>query len=263
MVVGPAIHVKDFRIVHAGPSPDRRARLRAVERILLFDIDGTLLSMGGAAREAFTRALSEASGRAVRSEGTSFIGKTDPQIARELLTRHGLDGPDLEPAIRATIRLYLRYFERDLPAAREARLLPGVEPLLDALADRPGFRTALLTGNVETGARLKLGHFGITDRFDFGLSAFGSDDADRYRLPALALEKARGTLGPSVEGRHLVIIGDSEHDVLCGRSVGARSVAVATGWTPAETLRALGPDRLLMDFADTPAVLAALAGEGP
>jgi phosphoglycolate phosphatase-like HAD superfamily hydrolase len=232
-----------------------------VERILLFDIDGTLLSMGGAAREAFTRALSEASGRPVRSEGTSFVGKTDPQIARELLTGHGVNGADLEPAIHETIRLYLRYFERDLPAAREARLLPGVAPLLDALAGRPGMRTALLTGNVEAGARLKLGYFGIEGRFDFDLSAFGSDDADRYRLPAIALDKARRRIAPSVDGRQLVIIGDSEHDVLCGRSVGARSVAVATGWTPAAVLRALGPDHLLADLSDTDAVLAALAGE--
>jgi phosphoglycolate phosphatase-like HAD superfamily hydrolase len=232
-----------------------------VERILLFDIDGTLLSMGGAAREAFTQALTEASGRQVRSEGTAFVGKTDPQIARELLTGHGVNGADLEPATRETIRLYLRYFERDLPAAREARLLPGVAALLAALAGRPGMRTALLTGNVEAGARLKLGYFGIAGRFDFDLSAFGSDDADRYRLPAIALDKARRRIDASIDGRQLVIIGDSEHDVLCGRSVGARSVAVATGWTPAAVLRALGPDHLLADFADTDAVLAALAGE--
>jgi phosphoglycolate phosphatase-like HAD superfamily hydrolase len=241
-------------------APKRRARLGAVERILLFDIDGTLLSMGGAARVAFTQALSEAAGRPVRSEGASFVGKTDPQIARELLTRHGVDGDELEPAIGETIRLYLGYFERDLPAAREARLLPGVAALLDALADRPGLRTALLTGNVEAGARLKLGHFGIADRFDFDLSAFGSDHADRYRLPAIALERARRRLDPGFDGRSLVIIGDSEHDVLCGRSVGARSVAVATGWTPADVLRALAPDHLLEDFSDTEAVLAALAG---
>jgi phosphoglycolate phosphatase-like HAD superfamily hydrolase len=232
-----------------------------VERILLFDIDGTLLSMGGAAREAFTRALSEASGRAVRSEGTSFVGRTDPQIARELLARHGVDGADLEPAVGETIRLYLTYFERDLEAACEARLLPGVAALLDALAARPGLRTALLTGNVEAGARLKLGHFGIADRFDFHLSAFGSDHADRYRLPAIALDRARRHLDPDFDGRRLVIIGDSEHDVLCGRSVGARSVAVATGWTPAAVLSALAPDHLLPDLTDTEAVLTVLAGE--
>src|SRR5262245_17593549 len=217
--------------------------------------------MGGAAREAFTRALSEAAGRPVASEGTSFVGKTDPQIARELLTRHGVNGAELEPAVHETIRLYLRYFERDLPQAVGARLLPGVTALLEALADRPGLRIALLTGNVETGARLKLEHFGIADRFDFEVSAFGSDDADRYRLPAVALQRARRRIGPSFEGRQVVIIGDSEHDVLCGRSIGARAVAVATGWTAAERLRALGPDVLLADLSDTGAVLAALSGE--
>jgi phosphoglycolate phosphatase-like HAD superfamily hydrolase len=232
-----------------------------VVRIALFDIDGTLLSMGGAAREAFSQALSEASGRPIHPEGTSFVGKTDPQIAREILTAHGVNGAGLEPAIRETIRLYLRYFERDLPRARGARLLPGVPELLEALARLPHVRLALLTGNVETGARLKLGYFGLTGRFDFGLSVFGSDDDDRYRLPALALDKARERVAPGLAGRQLVIIGDSEHDVLCGRAVGARSVAVATGWTAAETLRSLGPDRLLADFADTGAAVAAITAE--
>lgn len=259
MVVGRGDAVKDFRARRGRPV--RHARLLSVERILLFDIDGTLLSMGGSAREAFTQALSEAAGREVVSDGTSFVGKTDPQIARELLTRHGVDGAALEPAIALTVRLYLRYFERDLPKARGARLLPGVAALLDELAHRPGCHVALLTGNVEAGARLKLGHFGITDRFDFGMSAFGSDDPDRYRLPAVALRRASARLGRPVEGRQLVIIGDSEHDVLCGRSVGATSVAVATGWTSAEVLRRHGPDHLLADFTDTGAVLAALAGE--
>lgn len=232
-------------------------------RIALFDIDGTLLSMGGAARDAFTMALSEAVGRPVDTGGTSFMGKTDPQIARELLTRNGVNGDLLGPAIDETIRLYLRYFERDLPRWRGARLLPGVPALLERLAGMPEVRTALLTGNVETGARLKLDHVGITDYFEFGLSVFGSDDADRYRLPARALEKARALLGAEVRGGDLRIIGDSEHDVLCGRSVGARAVAVATGWTPAETLRALGPHRLFDDLSDTEAVVAALVDDHP
>src|SRR5262245_2396117 len=217
--------------------------------------------MGGAARDAFTQALAEASGRPIVPEKTSFVGKTDPQIARELLTRHGIGGEDLAPAVLETIRLYLGYFERDLPKAREARLLPGVEPLLLALARRSDVRTALLTGNVERGARLKLGHFDLTSFFDFRLSAFGSDHADRYRLPAMALERARAVLGPEVSGDQLVIIGDSEHDVLCGRGVGARSVAVSTGWTAAETLRSLGPDALLTDLSDTGAAVAAILGE--
>src|SRR6266699_1954569 len=121
-----------------------------------------------------------------------------------------IDGAALEQAIPETIRLYLRYFA-GIPGLEKARLLPGVRDLLGALASRPGVRTALPTGNVEPGARLKLGQFGITGYFDFSLSCFGSDDADRYRLPALALERARRHLGPEVAGSQLVVVGDSEH----------------------------------------------------
>lgn len=227
--------------------------------IVLFDIDGTLLTTGGGAREAFARALSEAAGRAISPDGYSFSGRTDPQIARDILASHGLGGSDLETAIPEAIRLYLLYFGKLLRAQRtRVRLLPGVRELLDRLATRPGVRTGLLTGNVEPGARLKLGSLDLVPYFDFAISCFGSDDADRYRLPALALERARRVLGQEVSGDRLVIIGDSEHDVLCGRSVGARAVAVCTGWTPVEKLRALAPHALLDDFSDTDRALAAL-----
>lgn len=232
-----------------------------MRRIALFDIDGTLLTMGSAARDSFTRALTEASGRPISAQGASFVGKTDPQIAREILTANGVDGPGLPAMIDETVRLYLGHFERALPEAHQARLLPGVPALLEALAARPAIKVALLTGNVERGARLKLDHFGISPYFDFSISAFGSDHADRYQLPAVALERARRRLGDHVEGEALVIIGDSEHDVLCGRSVGARAVAVATGWTAAATLKALGPDHLFEDLSATAAAVAAITGE--
>lgn len=228
--------------------------------IALFDIDGTLVSMGGAAREAFGRGIEEASGRAISLEGTSFVGRTDPQIAREVLERHGVDGEAIEPAIQETIRLYLRHFAGILPSHKGARLLPGVRALLEALSGMEGVHPALLTGNVEAGARLKLDYFGLTGFFDFGLSCFGNDDADRYRLPGLALNRAQAALGSAITGSQLVIIGDSEHDVLCGRSVGARSIAVGTGWTAAATLRSLRPDHFLADFSDTRASIAAILG---
>jgi len=228
-------------------------------RVVLFDIDGTLLTTAGAARAAFTRALSEAAGRPILPDGYSFSGRTDPQIARDILSRHGVDGAALDKAIPESIRLYLRYFAANR-SLDKARLLPGVPDLLEALASRPNIRTALLTGNVEQGARLKLGHLGITGYFDFPLSCFGNDDADRYRLPSLALERARVRLGPDVAGRQLVLVGDSEHDVLCGRSIGARAVAVCTGWTPVHVLRSLRPDVLLQDLSDTGRALQAILG---
>jgi phosphoglycolate phosphatase-like HAD superfamily hydrolase len=269
-------------------------------KIVLFDIDGTLITTGGGAKQAFSRALSEAAGRPIESDGYPFSGKTDPQIARDILTANGVSGAALEAAIPEAIRLYLRYFAEALPRLESARVLPGVRELLDALAaheqsaaslgggggeernrataarpsarttarpgaraaSRPGVRTALLTGNVVEGGRLKLGHFGLTHYFDFSLSCFASDDADRYRLPALALERARQALGPQITGRDLILVGDSEHDVLCGRSVGARSVAVATGWTSAQKLRALGADAVFEDFSDTARALEAILGNG-
>jgi len=237
------------------------SRSRGVGRdgvaILLFDIDGTLLTTAGAARAAFTRGLTEAAGRPISPDGYSFSGRTDPQIARDILSSHGLGGAEIERAIPESIRLYLKYFE-EAPNLDKARLLPGVQSLLASLAGRGDARVALLTGNVEAGARLKLGHFGIDRFFDFALSCFGSDDADRYRLPALALDRARRRVAPDVTGRQLVLIGDSEHDVLCGRSVGARSVAVCTGWTPRHVLEALRPDVLLDDLSDTARALDAL-----
>ncbi len=230
--------------------------------VVLFDIDGTLLTTAGAAREAFTRALCEAAGRSIDPDGYSFSGRTDPQIARDILSSHGVAGARLEAAIPESIRLYLRYFA-DRPRPDTARLLPGVRELLDALESRPEARVALLTGNVEQGARLKLGFFGIAGCFDFSLSCFGSDDADRYRLPTIALERARRALGRGLAGGQLVLVGDSEHDVLCGRSVGARSVAVCTGWTPMTVLRALRPHALLPDLSDTTRALEAILGRPP
>ncbi len=227
-------------------------------KVVLFDIDGTLLTTDGGAREAFARALSEAAGRPVGTGGYSFSGRTDPQIAHDLLAASGVEGEALQAGIPEVIRLYLRYFEEALPRLKGARLLPGVRELLGRLAGRDGVRTALLTGNVEAGARLKLGHFGLERFFEFAISAFGDDSADRYRLPALALARARRALRADLSGSQLILVGDSEHDVLCGREVGARSVAVGTGWTPVETLRALAPDAVLDDLSDTEKSLEAI-----
>jgi phosphoglycolate phosphatase-like HAD superfamily hydrolase len=220
-------------------------------RIVLFDIDGTLLTAGGGARDSFTRALCEAAGRPINPDGYSFGGRTDAQIARDILSGHGLEGEALEAGIPRTIEIYLDYFAAALPDLGTARLLPGVRQLLRALAGRSGVHTALLTGNVERGARLKLRHFDLEPFFDFALSCFGNDDEDRYQLPPLAIARASRALGQAIEPGDLVIVGDSEHDVRCAHAAGARAVAVATGWTPLAELRALEPEALLPDLSDT------------
>lgn len=228
-------------------------------KIVLFDIDGTLLTMGKISRNAYTRALTEVAGTQVETDTQDFVGKTDPQISRNLLSRGGLSGEPLEEAIPRTLNLYLDYFEAELAATNtKARVYPGVPELLAALTTHNDCRVALLTGNVRRGARLKLGAGGLTDWFDYSLSCFGDDDADRYRLPALALERARKHVGEDIRGEQLVVVGDSEHDVLCGRSISVRTVAVGTGWTPHETLLSHQPDRFLPNFSDTARSLEAI-----
>ncbi len=217
---------------------------------------------GAAARRAFSAALSRAAGRPIDPDGYSFSGRTDPQIARDILTREGVSGAALERAIGETIRLYVESIATQPERLSDARLLPGVREILGALAARVDARVALLTGNVEAGARVKVGHFGLTARFDFSVSCFGSDHADRYRLPALALERARRHLDGSLTGDRLVIVGDSEHDILCARTVGARAVAVGTGWTPRARLRSLRPDAFLDDLSDTARAVEAILPPG-
>ncbi|MEE9292300.1 MAG: HAD hydrolase-like protein [Acidobacteriota bacterium] len=232
-------------------------------RIVLFDIDGTLLTMGNAAKAAFADALTRAAGQPIDPDGYSFSGKTDPQIARDILALHGVEGAKLEAAIPETIRLYVETITGDTKRLVDARLLPGVTALLDALRGRSDARVALLTGNVEGGARVKVGHFDLTRYFDFSISCFGSDDADRYRLPALALQRARDLLEEEMTGGNLVVVGDSEHDILCARTVGARTVAVGTGWTTESRLRALRPDVFLENLSDTGRAVEAILGPEP
>ncbi len=138
----------------------------------------------------------------------------------------------------------------------DVRAMPGVAPLLEALASRPAVTLGLLTGNLEPCARAKLAPLDANRHFAFG--AFGSDHEDRYRLPALAVARARAATGRDFVGKEVVVVGDSVHDVRCGRDLGVRAVAVATGRTPRGLLAAESPDALLDDFSGTEAALRAI-----
>jgi phosphoglycolate phosphatase-like HAD superfamily hydrolase len=225
--------------------------------LVLFDIDGTLLSAGRAARESVLAALGEVYGwKAGNGNTHDFSGKTDPQIVRELVAADvGRDR--CEALLEQALAKYLEEFERRLsPEAVVTK--PGAAELLARLAADPRVTLGLLTGNLERGARLKLEPPGFNPYFSFG--AFGSDSADRYCLPTIALGRARQRSGRTYSGKSIVIVGDSVHDVLCGRSLGVRAVAVATGPTPAARLAETGPDALLESFADVGAATEAILG---
>jgi phosphoglycolate phosphatase-like HAD superfamily hydrolase len=226
-------------------------------RLVLFDIDGTLLSAHDVSAACFGSALEEVFGTRGPIEDYDYSGKTDPQIVRELMREAGVSETAID---RHMARMLGRYAERLAVALRPEHVhaKPGVGALLEALAAESGASLGLLTGNLEACARLKLAPLGANPYFAFG--AFGSDHEDRYRLPAIALERARALLGRPFEGADLVIVGDSVHDVRCGSSLGVRAVAVATGRTSRRRLAAAGPAALLADFSDTAAALAAILG---
>lgn len=215
----------------------------------LFDIDGTLLSTEGAAREAFALAARERLGVDDDLRSVAFAGRTEPHILADILARHGRAFDEREEAV-----FWDTVFERIrvLLVPPRGRLLHGVPALLDAVAAEPAWRAALLTGNMTEMARIKLARFGIGDRFAF--SACGEEAADRDALARLAVARAHGRWGLPPE--RCVVVGDTEHDIRCARAAGAWVVAVATGSQTRAELAAHRPDLLLDDLGDTRALAA-------
>jgi len=222
--------------------------------LVLFDIDGTLVQ-GGPAKGAFHRALIDAFGMAGDIEVHDFAGKTDPQIARELLSGAGLEQGDIDAGFPALWRHYVAGLEAAL-VEHPMELLTGVGGLLDALEAVGDVALGLVTGNIADGARLKLGSVGLDARFPVG--SFGSDHETREFLPAIAIERASRRFGVPFDRRRVVVVGDTPRDVACGIHEGVRTVGVATGRFDVDTLLEVGADRAFPDFASTDEVLACL-----
>ena len=233
-----------------------------MRRLILFDIDGTLLAAGGAGARALRGALAEVFGTPGQTEGFSFAGKTDPQILYELLDADGFAEPHISERLPALWRSYLVRLEDELPRA-EVRVLQGVHDLLDRIEAAPDEGVlGLLTGNLREGARLKLNAAGI-DFERFAVGAYGCDNADRAALPEVAVQRAEERTGKRFEGREIVIVGDTPNDIACGASLGVRTIAVATGsYTEAE-LFPHRPDYVFPNLGDTEAVWEAIFGDLP
>lgn len=226
-------------------------------RVVLFDIDGTILLSHGAGRVAMEAALTETFGTPGPAS-YRYDGKTDKLIVRETMRIEGFTDEVIDARMESTLSRYLDGLHRAL-TERELRAyaLPGVHALIDEVERADDLVLGLLTGNVVAGARAKLGAVDLAfDRFVVG--AFGSDHEDRPALPPIAQERASDLLGYTVPGDRLVIIGDTPADVHCGRGVGARAIAVATGGFSVEELEAHAPAATFTDLADTTRVLEAI-----
>jgi len=229
-----------------------------VKRLVLFDIDGTLLSARGAPRLAFGRALEDVFGTAGPIDGHKFDGKTDPQIARELLRLAGRSDAEIDRGLPDLWARYLHALQLELRnPGHEMLVYPGVRELLERLDEqRQDILIGLLTGNIREGARLKLEYAGIDRHFRIG--AFGSDHERRDRLPALAVERARELTGVRFGPGQVVIVGDTPADMSCGQSIAVRAVGVLTGRYDRAALEAAGAHRVFPDLSATDEVLAAI-----
>ncbi len=226
---------------------------KSKRRLLLFDIDGTIIVSGGAGEGALRDAMLDRFGVEEDLKTITLAGATDGLIARLMLEKHGLEASTENVA--ALLDSYLHFLHKRLPQ-HNGRVLPGLVVLLDALRERTDCVLALLTGNLCRGAEIKLSHYGMWDYFQFG--AFADDHHDRNELGRFAQARAFEKHGEEFSPENIYVLGDTPKDIACGKAFGAKTVAIATGNYTADDLRPHHPDFLFEDLSDTQAVIAAL-----
>ena len=225
-------------------------------RLLLFDIDGTLVNINGAGRMVLKQALQEVFGTAGPINNYSLAGTTDSQTICDLLTASGILRDEIEDGLPSLYQSMAKkgqiLFSHDTFSP-----CPGVKILLDRLASSKYILLGLITGNAESTAPLKLAAAQIDPTY-FQVGSYGSEALDRNQLPALAMKRASALTGKAFNGSDTIIIGDTPADIACARASGATAVAVATGGSPSSTLAKYEPDYLLDDLADTDLMLKIL-----
>lgn len=230
-------------------------------KLVLFDIDGTLINTAGAGVRAMSQVFTQMYGVDRALEGLAFAGRTDRVIVQEALARVAPDSPIADPWWRSFREQYCGLLDSELRATavdHSQHVLPGIRPLLDVLAGRNDVVLALLTGNFAQSAKVKLAHFDLWDYFRCG--AFGDHHVDRNHLFDVALEAAVPHKPADAEWDEVVVIGDTPLDVACALTGGATALAVATGLYSAEALHASGAHHVFPDLSDTAKVLGSALG---
>lgn len=214
-------------------------------KLILFDIDGTLISSGGAGTRSMNLAFEELYYIPDAFKGITMAGKTDIRIMKEGLRKHGLDSENGNVP-----RLCAKYLEhlRTQMETRRKHLKPGIKEAILKLNSMDDIYLGLLTGNIEEGAKIKLESFDL-NRF-FPIGAFGSDDEDRNRLLPFAIARFKNMHNIDISYADCIVIGDTPKDVECAKVFGAYSIAVATGPYPYESLAAEWPDMVLRDMSE-------------
>ena len=225
--------------------------------VLLFDVDGTLVTTPGCGRRALERAFTARHGRSTVLRDVRLDGMTDRAIVRAGLTAIG--EPATDTAIDALIAVYVPLLEEEVAQTPELRLHAGVHDVLAATTARSHVAVGLGTGNIRAGARAKLTPLGIFDRFRFG--GFGCDHEEREHILRIGAERGAATLGCALSACRVVVIGDTPRDVVAAHAIRAEAIAVASARFGQAELHAAGASRVFADLAE-PDVLATLLGDG-
>jgi phosphoglycolate phosphatase len=225
-------------------------------RLILFDIDGTLLREGLAPKIAFARALRETYNTSGPVQNFKFAGMTDPECVVEIMRLAGLDDATIFERRDECLRRYVDHLTVEMKNHDGAKLHPGVRELLERLNKLEHVLVGLLTGNILRGAQLKLRRWNLEPFFRFG--AYGDDHENRSVLAQIALDKARALTGLPIAGADTTVVGDTPRDITCARAIGARAVVVATGHVSRLELARAAPDALLDSFENYEAALRAM-----
>ena len=224
--------------------------------LVLFDIDGTILSARGAGRRALAAALTEVYGGAGDIEGYDLRGQTDQRIVFDLMEGRGLSRERIRARLDDCFEAYARGLQAEIGDGQGVVILPGIADLVRRLDGEARALVGLLTGNIEAGARIKLTPTGLWPYFQLG--AYGSDHYDRRQLPSLAARRAEALVGRGFPPEEILVIGDTPRDIECARHFGAVAIAVATGLFTRAELEAESPDLLFDDFSDVDAAFSKL-----
>ncbi|MFQ6618726.1 MAG: HAD family hydrolase [Fidelibacterota bacterium] len=231
-----------------------------MDKLLLFDIDGTLIFSGRTSIEAYIRSIESVFGEAVLLEYGDYAGLTDPQIFINGLKKANLNRSHFEANKNLLYRYYIQFLKRNYPGADDRFIYPGVREMLELLSQRADIVLGLLTGNIEEGAKIKLKPYSILKYFSLG--AFGSDSMDRNQLPRIAIKKAEDRFKRSFKPSELVIFGDTVHDVRCAKTIGAKSVVVHPTAERIEEIKKAKPDHFLQSFIQLDILKQILGIEG-
>ena len=224
--------------------------------LALFDIDGTLLHPGAGARKSLSQAIFEETKQEFTLKPGDCAGKTDRIIITGLLTRGGCTEKEIPLLMEPVTKRYIELMKKNYNAKGDAYLYSGVEELMGKLQSMPNVHLGLLTGNIEEGARIKLGPFNLNDAFPTG--AFGNDGFFRTDLPRVAVQRAEKYYAVKFSPRNVVVIGDTAQDIKCGKVIRARTIAVYRHLRNEEELKSMNPDYIFHGFDNTNEIINAI-----